>query len=83
MANAVEIDLTAAKQRTWTSEIAYTPTNIVSYNICVGVDGTDLSRCWEDHPNFHVLPCFAFLSVVNMMGKVTHDMPSFLPNFKR
>lgn len=76
------IDLPAVKQLTWTSDLPYTPTNVVSYNISVGVDGGDLSRCWEEHPNFHVLPCFAFLAVVDMMGKVTQSMPSFLPNFK-
>ncbi|KAJ9654236.1 hypothetical protein H2198_006696 [Neophaeococcomyces mojaviensis] len=76
------IDLPAIKQRTWTSELSYTPTNIVSYNISIGVDGKDLSRCWEDHPNFHVLPTFASLAVVNMMGSVTRAMSEFLPNFK-
>lgn len=76
------IDLECIKQRSWESELSYTPTNIVSYNISIGVDGKDLSRCWEDHPNFHVLPTFASLCVVNMMGKVTRAMPEFLPNFK-
>lgn len=76
------IDLPAIKQRSWTSELDYTPTNVVSYNISIGVDGTDLSRLWEGHPNFHVLPTFASLAVVNMMGKVTNSMPEFLPNFK-
>jgi len=76
------IDLPAAKQRSWTSELSYTPTNIVSYNISIGVDGKDLSRCWEEHPNFHVLPTFASLAVVKMMGLITRAMPEFLPNFK-
>lgn len=76
------IDLSAIKQRTWTSDLSYTPTNIVSYNISIGVDGSNLTRCWEDHPNFHVLPTFASLAVVDMMGKVTRSMPDFLPNFK-
>ena len=76
------IDLPATKQRTWVSDLSYTPTNIVSYNIAIGVDGSDLSRCWEDHPSFHVLPTFASLAVVDMMGKVTQSMPEFLPNFR-
>lgn len=76
------INLEKVKQLRWTSELSYTPTNIVSYNISIGVDGSDLSRCWEGHPNFHVLPCFAFIAVVDMMGKVTRSMPDFLPNFK-
>jgi len=76
------IDLPAIKQRTWASDLSYTPTNIVSYNISIGVDGSHLSRCWEDHPSFHVLPTFASLAVVDMMGKITRSMPDFLPNFK-
>lgn len=76
------VDMPAIKQRSWTSELEYTPTNVVSYNISIGVDGSDLSRTWEEHPSFHVLPTFASLAVVNMMGKVTRSMPDFLPNFK-
>lgn len=76
------IDLPVIKQRTWTSDLSYTPTNIVSYNIAIGVDGSDLSRCWEGHSAFHVLPTFSSLAVVDMMGKVTRSMPEFLPNFK-
>lgn len=62
--------------------MSYSPTNLISYNISIGGDGSDLSRCWEGHPDFHVLPTFAFLAVVNIMGKVTMSMPEFLPNFK-
>lgn len=76
------IDLSAIKERTWVSDLYYTPTNIVSYNISVGVDGSDLSRCWEDHPSFNVLPTFASLAVVDMMSKVTRSMSDFFPNFK-
>ncbi|KAK5074769.1 hypothetical protein LTR64_000974 [Lithohypha guttulata] len=76
------IDLPAIKKLSWTSKVQYTPTNVVSYNVSIGVNGTDLSRCWEGHPNFHVLPCFAFLAVVDMMGKVTHSMPEWLPSFR-
>lgn len=76
------IDLSAIKQRTWTSELEYTPTSIVSYNISIGVDGSELPRSWEAHPDFHVLPTFASLAVVNVMGKVTRSMPEFLPNFR-
>lgn len=76
------IDLEKTKQLRWSSDLSYTPTNIVSYNISIGVEGSDLSRCWEGHPNFHVLPCFAFLAVVDIMGQVTRSMPDFLPNFK-
>ena len=76
------IDLEAITKLRWQSDLSYTPTNVVSYNISVGVEGSDLSRCWEGHPKFHVLPCFAFIAVVDMMGKVTMSMPDFLPNFK-
>lgn len=55
---------------------------IVTYNLAIGAEGTDLPRCWEAHSNFHALPTFASLPVVNMMGLVTRDMPDFLPGFK-
>src|SRR5690349_12844638 len=76
------IDHPQIRARTWTSEISYTPTNLISYNIAIGVQGSDLARCWESHPSFHVLPTFAFLAIVDMMGKVTLDMPAFLPGFE-
>lgn len=78
----IVIDLENIKQRLWTSTIKYGVGEIVTYNLAIGAKGTDLSRCWEAHPNFHALPSFASLPVIHMMGLITNDMADFIPGFK-
>jgi acyl dehydratase len=76
------IDLENIKQRSWTSTINYGVGEIVTYNLSIGAQGIDLLRCWEAHPQFHALPTFASLPVINMMGIITRDMADFIPGFK-
>jgi acyl dehydratase len=76
------IDLPAIKQLAWTRELKYGIREIVTYNLAIGADGTDLPRCWEANPQFHALPTFASLPVVDMMGPISHDMVNFIPGFK-
>ncbi|KAL2813363.1 HotDog domain-containing protein [Aspergillus granulosus] len=76
------MDLSRIKKRLWESSISYDVGNVITYNLAVGADGKDLRRCWEDHPEFHVLPTFTSLAVIDMMGKVTRDMPVLLPSYK-
>jgi peroxisomal enoyl-CoA hydratase 2 len=79
---ATTIDLPRIKQEEWTTTSSYNSASIISYNIALGVDGTDLSRCFEGHPNFHALPTFGSLPVISAMGLVTRSMAEFLPNFQ-
>lgn len=76
------IDLPTIKQLQWTTTSSYTSANIITYNIALGVDGTDLSRCFEGHKNFAALPTFGSLPVITVMGLVTKSMAEFLPNFQ-
>ena len=76
------IDLPKVKQLRWNSSITYDAGSVIAYHIALGVDGTDLPRCWEAHPAFHALPTFLSVAVINIMGKVTRDMPNFLPTFQ-
>ncbi|KAL4914767.1 HotDog domain-containing protein [Aspergillus aurantiobrunneus] len=63
------MDLHRIKQRCWESSITYDAGNVIAYNLAVGANGQDLRRCWEDHPEFHALPTFTSLAVINIMGK--------------
>ncbi|KAL3456625.1 HotDog domain-containing protein [Aspergillus heterothallicus] len=75
------MDLDCIRQRRWKSTISYDAANVITYNLAVGADGKDLRRCWEEHPEFHALPTFVSLAVINIMGKVTRDMPALLPTY--
>ena len=79
---ATTIDLDSIKQLKWETTTTYTPSNIITYNIALGASGTDLTRSYEGHPAFHALPTFGTLPVIAIMGRVTHSMASFLPNFQ-
>jgi acyl dehydratase len=76
------MDLNHIKQQRWSSLINYDAGHVITYNLAIGADGKDLRRCWEEHPEFHALPTFTSLAVINMMGKVTRDMPVLLPKYK-
>ncbi|OJJ53569.1 hypothetical protein ASPSYDRAFT_73031 [Aspergillus sydowii CBS 593.65] len=76
------MDIAQIKNHRWNSSVAYDAGNIITYNLAVGASGKDLRRCWEEHPDFHALPTFTSLAVINIMGKVTRDMPAFLPLYK-
>jgi len=80
MTQIIEVD--RIKQMSWTTKTSYTASNIITYNIALGVDGTDLSLCFEGHPNFHPLPTFGSLPVIAIMGDVTRSMAKFLPKFQ-
>ena len=79
---ATTIDLPKIKQLEWTTTSSYTSANIITYNVALGADGTDLSRCFEGHKDFHALPTFGSLPVIAVMGLVTRSMQDFLPGFK-
>jgi len=79
---ARRIDLEKIRQLSWSTSTSYTAANIITYNIALGVDGTDLSRCFEGHRDFHAVPTFGTLPVIAIMGEVTKSMASFLPNFR-
>ncbi|KAI9370271.1 HotDog domain-containing protein [Aspergillus egyptiacus] len=76
------MDLDRIKQKCWTSSISYDAGNIITYNLSIGADGKDLRRCWEEHQDFHALPTFTSLAVINIMGKVTRDFPGLFPLFQ-
>lgn len=76
------IDVDAIKKLSWSTTTRYDASNIITYNIALGVDGTDLSLCFEGHLNFHALPTFGSLPVIAIMGAVTRSMAEFLPNFQ-
>ncbi|BCS21701.1 uncharacterized protein APUU_22133S [Aspergillus puulaauensis] len=76
------MDIDHIKQRRWNSSVTYDAANIITYNLAIGASGQDLRRCWEDHPEFHALPTFTSLAVIDIMGKVTRDMPTLLPQYK-
>lgn len=79
---ATTIDVEAIKKLSWSTTTSYNASNIITYNIALGVDGTDLSLCFEGHPDFHALPTFGSLPVIAIMGAVTRSMSEFLPNFQ-
>jgi acyl dehydratase len=79
---ATTIDVQAIKRLSWNKTTHYDAKNIISYNIALGVDGTDLSLCFEGHPNFHALPTFGSLPVIAIMGAVSRSMAEFLPEFQ-
>ena len=79
---ATTIDVEAIKKLSWSTTTSYDASNIITYNIALGVDGTDLSLCFEGHPDFHALPTFGSLPVIAIMGAVTRSMAEFLPNFQ-
>ncbi|KAL4931481.1 HotDog domain-containing protein [Aspergillus undulatus] len=76
------MDLTLSKQRRWTSSVTYDARSIISYNLAIGTNGQDLRRCWEEHPEFHALPTFTSLAVINIMGELTRDLPNLLPLYQ-
>ncbi|OJJ08186.1 hypothetical protein ASPVEDRAFT_89416 [Aspergillus versicolor CBS 583.65] len=76
------MDIDQIKHRRWHSSVTYDAANIIPYNLAIGASGQDLRRCWEDHPEFHALPTFTSLAVINIMGKVTRDMPTLMPRYK-
>ena len=79
---AKTIDIDAIKKLSWSTTTRYDASNIITYNVALGVDGTDLSLCYEGHPSFHALPTFGSLPVIAIMGIVTRSMSDFLPNFQ-
>ncbi|KAF9893693.1 hypothetical protein FE257_009861 [Aspergillus nanangensis] len=76
------MDLPYIKTLRWESSLTYDASNVITYNLAIGAQGSDLPRVWEAHPEFHALPTFAASAVVNIMGKVTRDMPVFLPTYQ-
>jgi acyl dehydratase len=82
IAMATKIDVAAIKKLSWSTTTCYDASNIITYNIALGADGTDLSLCFEGHPDFHALPTFGSLPVIAIMGAVTRSMAEFLPNFQ-
>lgn len=76
------IDVEAIKKLSWSTTSRYDAANIITYNIALGVNGTDLSLCFEGHPDFHALPTFGSLPVISIMGAVTRSMAEFLPGFQ-
>ena len=76
------IDVAHARSLVWNVTTQYDAANIILYNLALGADGNDLSRCFEGHPRFHALPTFGTLPVIAAMGKVARSMPDFLPQFQ-
>ncbi|KAL4863306.1 hypothetical protein BDV12DRAFT_206646 [Aspergillus spectabilis] len=76
------MDLRLIREQRWKSSISYDVGSIITYNLAVGANGQDLRRCWEDHPEFYALPTFTSLAVIDIMGKVSRDMPDILPLFE-
>lgn len=70
------------KKLSWSTTTSYTPSDIITYNIALGVSGTDLSRCFEGHQGFQAVPTFGAIPVIAIMGEVTRSMATFLPNFQ-
>lgn len=79
---ATEIQVDKIKQMSWTTTTSYTASNIITYNIALGVKGTDLPRCFEGHPDFSAVPTFGTLPVIAIMSEVTRSMSNFLPKFQ-
>jgi peroxisomal enoyl-CoA hydratase 2 len=79
---AQTIDVPSIKKLSWTATTTYTPASIITYNIALGVRGTDLARCFEGDANFGAVPTFGTLPVIAVMGDVTRSMASFLPGFQ-
>ncbi|KAL4735295.1 HotDog domain-containing protein [Aspergillus similis] len=73
------MDLSHIKCQHWTTSITYSASNIITYNLSIGSKGKDLRHCWEEHPEFHALPTFTSVAVIDVMGKVTVDIPKLLP----
>lgn len=75
------INLAHITSLSWTTPSSYSASNIITYNLALGADGTDLSLCFEGSPAFHALPTFGTLPVISAMSAVTKSMPDFLPDF--
>ncbi|KAK3681985.1 hypothetical protein LTR37_020688 [Vermiconidia calcicola] len=82
MGKPTTIDVAHIKTLSWTTSLTYNASSIITYNLAVGVSGTDLALCFEGHPSFHALPTFASLFVIDSMSAVTKSMPDLLPNFQ-
>ncbi|KAL3431592.1 MaoC like domain-containing protein [Aspergillus tetrazonus] len=65
------MDLNQIKRHHWTTSITYDARNIITYNLSIGSKGRNLSHCWKSIP-----------TVIDIMGKVTVDMPKLLPLYK-
>jgi hypothetical protein len=76
------MDLNQIKRHHWTTLITYSASNIIKYNLSIGSKGRNLRHCWEENPEFHALPTFTSLAVIDIMGKVSVDMPKLLPLYK-
>lgn len=79
---ATIIDLEQIRRMTWSTTTSYNAAHIITYNIALGVDGTDLTRCFEAHKDFSAAPTFGTIFVIAIMGEVTRSMAKFLPNFQ-
>lgn len=76
------MDFQNIKRQRWESSLNYDAGSIITYNLAIGADGRDLPRTWEAHPNFHALPPFTSVAIVDIMGQVTRDLPKLLPAFQ-
>ncbi|KAL5046505.1 hypothetical protein BDW71DRAFT_207299 [Aspergillus fruticulosus] len=79
---SLTMDLNFIKRYRWSSAIPYSAGEIITYKVSVNSNGQDLDHCWEEHPEFPALPIFTSLAVINIMEKVTVDMPRLLPLYK-
>lgn len=77
-----QINLDHIRSLSWTVNTSYNASSIITYNLALGANGTDLPLVFEGHPAFHALPTFGTLPVISAMGAVTRSMPDFLPNFQ-
>ncbi|KAL4792176.1 MaoC like domain-containing protein [Aspergillus venezuelensis] len=75
------MDLPSIRQLRWTSSVSYNASTIITYNLSIGCSGLDLPLTFESDTHFHALPTFTSIPIIDIMGKVTKDMPSFLPGF--
>lgn len=82
MPNPTTINLPHIQSLSWTVTTTYNASSVITYNLALGASGTNLSLCFEGHPDFHALPTFGTLPVISAMSAVTRSMPDFLPNFQ-
>ncbi|KAL4956107.1 MaoC like domain-containing protein [Aspergillus filifer] len=75
------MSLPTIQQLRWTSSTTFNASTIITYNLSIGCSGLDLPLTYELHRQFHALPTFTSIPIIDIMGKVTRDMPSFLPGF--
>ncbi|KAL4750652.1 hypothetical protein BDW72DRAFT_203781 [Aspergillus terricola var. indicus] len=66
------MDLNQIKRHHWTTSTTYSASNIITYNLSIGSKSQSLRHCWEEHPEFHALPTFSSLAVIDIMGKHPH-----------